>query len=217
MSDPLPFFRDGVQLGLLQCPDYPVYRRGSYDHRYSPAELTPVSNHQSRLVLIIRGNSGELYPDHDITNRLCIITPTTTNWNPTSVFVEVGDRANHQAMFLDKSWCDRVDSGAIVDKGWDRFTINQSLTDIFRSQPLVSGVLIPVGTGSITGGSQFCTGARGALGMWPPFTPVPPFGFNFFFSFSRAFLSSSEFRANLRAGFSGFLQSCHGWPGSPQL
>ena len=133
------------------------------------------------------------------------------------MFVEVGKRANHQATFLDKSWCDRVDLGAIVDKGWDRFTINQSLTDIFWSQPPVSGILIPVGTGSITGGSQFCTRAGGALGTWPPFAPAPLFGFNFFFSFSRAFLLSSEFRANLRAGFSGFLQSCHGWPGSPQL
>ena len=145
------------------------------------------------------------------------IQARATNWNLTSVFVEVGNRANHQATFLDKSWCDRVDSGAIVNKGWDRFTINQSLTDIFRSQPPVSGVLIPVGTGSIMGGSQFCTRARGALGMWPPFALAPLFGFNFFFSFSWAFLSSSEFRANLRAGFSGFLQSCHGWPGSPQL
>ena len=58
-----------------QYPDYPVYHRGPYDHRYSLAELTPVSNHQSHLVLIIRGNSRELYPDHDITDRLCIITP----------------------------------------------------------------------------------------------------------------------------------------------
>ena len=213
---PLPFFWDGVQLGLLQCPNYPVYRKSPYDHRYSPAELTPISNHQSHLVLVIRGNSGELYEDHDITNRLCIITPTTTNWNLTSMFVEVSDRANHQAMFLDKSWCDHVDLGTIVDKGWDWFTIIQSLTNIFRSQPPVSGILIPVGTGSITGGSQFCTGAGGALGMQPPFAPVPLFGFNFF-SFSWAFLSSSEFRANLRAGFSGFLQSRHGWPGSPQL
>ena len=120
------------------------------------------------------------------------------------MFVEVSNRANYQATFLDKSWHDRVDLGAIVDKGWDRFAINQSLTDIFRSQPPVSGVLIPVGTGSIMGGSQFCTRAGGALGMWPPFAPEPPFGFNFF-SFSRAFLSSSEFRANLRAGFNGFL------------
>ena len=213
---PLPFFRDGVHLGLLQCPDYPVYRRDPYDNRYSPAELTPISDHQSHLVLIIQGNSGELYLDHDITYRLCIMTPTTTNWIPTLVFVEVGNRANCQATFLDKSWCNRVDSGTIVNKGWDWFTINQSLTDIFRSQPLVSGILIPVGTGSITGGSQFCTGAGGALGMRPPFTPVPLFGFNFF-SFSWAFLLSSKFRAILRAGFSGFLQLHHRWPSSLQL
>ena len=46
--------------------------------------------------------------------------------------------------------------------------------------------------------------------MQPPFAPASPFGFNFFFSFSRAFLLSSEFRANLRVGFSGFLQLRHG-------
>ena len=90
-----------------------------------------------------------------MTDRLCIVTPTTTNWNLIPVFVEVSDRANHQATFVDKSWCDRVDSGAIVNKGWDQFTINQSLTDIFRSQPPVSGILIPVGTGSITGALSF--------------------------------------------------------------
>ena len=152
-SGPLPFFRDGVHLRLLQCPDYLVDCRGPYDHRYSPAELTPISNHQSHLVLVIRGNSGELYPDHDITDRLCIIVPTTTNWNPTPMFVEVDNGADHQAMFLDKSWCDRVDSGTIVNKGWDWFTINQSLADVIRSQPPISGVLIPVGTGSIMGGA----------------------------------------------------------------
>ena len=128
-------------------------KRHSRTSIYQHQQLQPHKN--TYQVLVIRGNSGELYPDHDITDRLCIITPTTTNWNPTSVFVEVGNRANHQATLLDKSWRDRVDSGAIVNKGWDRFTINQSLTNIFQSQPPVSGVLIPVGTGSITGSLSF--------------------------------------------------------------
>ena len=171
----LPFLQSSVQFGLFQCPDYPVYHRSPYYHRHSLAELTPISNDQSHLVLIIQGDSRELYPDQDISDRLCIITPTTTNWNSTPVFIQVVNGANYQTTSLNKGWCDRVDPGAIIDEGWDWLTINQSLTNIFQSQPPVSGVLIPVATGSITRGSQFWAGARGALGMWSPFTPAPPF------------------------------------------
>ena len=158
-----------------------------------------------------------MYLDQDISDRLCVVTPTTTNWNSTAMFIQVINRANYQTTSLDKGWCDRVDPGTIVDEDCDQITINQSLTDVFRSQPPVSGILVPVATGIITMGSQFWAGAGRALGTWPPFTPAPPFWFNCFFSICWAFLSFSEFRANLKAGFNGFLQSCHGWPSSPQL
>ena len=152
-----------------------------------------------------------------ISDRFCIVTPTTTNWNSTTMFIQVINRANFQPTSLDEGWCDRVDLGAIMDKIGDWFTINQGLANVFRSQPPVPGIFVSVATGSIMSGSQFWAGARGALVMQPPFVPAPPFRFNCFFSFSRASLSFSEFKANLKAGFKGFLQSRHGWPGSPQL
>ena len=71
------------------------------------------------------------------------------------MFVKIGDGANHQTTSLDKGWRDCVDLGTIIDEGCDQFTINQCLTNVFQSQPLVSGILIPVGTGSIARGSQF--------------------------------------------------------------
>ena len=105
----------------------------------------------------------------------CIITPTTTNWNSPSVF-EVGNGANHQATLLDKGWCNCVDSGAIVDKGWDWFPINKSLTNISRSQPLVSGVLIPVGTGSIAGALSFVPDPEELWGCGLPSLQCPHSG-----------------------------------------
>ena len=71
----LPLFQGGLHLGFLQCPDYPVYYRGPYNHQYPPAELTPILNHQGHLLLIIWGDSRELNLDKDISNGLHIVTP----------------------------------------------------------------------------------------------------------------------------------------------
>ena len=101
------------------------------------------------------------------------------------MLIQIVNGANLHPTSFDKGRRDHVDLGAIIDNG------------------------IPVATGSIMMGSQFWAGARGTLGTWPPYILVPPFWFNGFFSLSRAFLSFSEFKANLRAGFRGFLQSRH--------
>ena len=94
-----------------------------------------------------------------ISDRFSIVTPTTTNWNLTAMFIQVVNRANFQPTSLDEGWCDCVDSGAIIDKISDRFTINQGLANVFRSQPPVPGIFVPVATGSIMQGSQFWAGA----------------------------------------------------------
>ena len=88
---------------------------------------------------------------------------------------------------------------------------------VFVACLLHPGVLVPVAAGSVLAGSYFGATAGVALGMWPPFTPVPPVWFNPFFSTNVAFLSFSTFRANFRVGFNGFLQSHQGCPSSLQL
>ena len=98
----LPFFRACLHLGLLQCPDYPVYCRSQYDHQYSSAELTPITNQQSHLFLIIGGDTGQLYSDYDISKGLCIVTPTAADWNPPEISVEVIDGAHYETTLLNK-------------------------------------------------------------------------------------------------------------------
>ena len=67
-----------------------------------------------------------------------------------------------------------IHAGAIVNKGGDRLAIHQDLADILRSQPPITGILIPVAAVSVLASSYFGVMAGAVLGMWPPFTPVPP-------------------------------------------
>ena len=90
------------------------------------------------------------------------------------MFIQIVNGANLQPTSFDEGRHDCVDLGTIIDKGGDQFTINQGLANVFRSQPPVSGIFVPVATGSIMRGSQCWAGAGGALEMWPPFILVDP-------------------------------------------
>ena len=214
---PLPFFRGSLHLGLFQCPDNPVYDRGTYNKGDSLAELTPILYDQGHLLLIIRGDSGKLNPDKNISKGLCIVTPATAYWNPTMVSIKVIDGAHFETTLSDKWGGNRIHLGMVINEGSDRLTIHQDLANIFWSQPPVPGVLVPVAAGSIPASSYFWAVAGVALGTRPPFTPASPVWFNPFLSANAAFLSFSAIKANFSAGFSGFLYSRQGWPGSPQL
>ena len=214
---PLPFFRGSLHLGLFQCPDNLVYDQGAYNKEDSLAELTPITYDQGHLLLVIRGDSGKLNPDKNISEGLHIVTPTTAYWNPTTVSVKVIDGAHFETTLSDKWGGNRIHPGAIINGGSDQLTIHKDLANIFRSQPPVPGILVPVAAGSIPASSYFWATARVALGTWPPFTPVPMVWFNPFFSANAAFLSFSAIKANFRAGFNGFLHSRQGWPSSLQL
>ena len=99
---PLPFFRGSLHLRLLQRPDNPVYDRGAYNKGDSLAELTPIPYDQGHLLLVIRGDSGKMDPVKNISEGLCIVTPTTADWNPTTVPVKVIDGAHFETALSDK-------------------------------------------------------------------------------------------------------------------
>ena len=83
-------------------PRLPVYCRSPYNYWYPPAELTPILNNQSHLILIIQGDSRKLNLDHDVSDGLHIVTPTTTNWNLPAMFVKVIDGAYYETSSLNK-------------------------------------------------------------------------------------------------------------------
>ena len=130
---PLPFFQGSLHLRLFQRPDNPVYDWGSHNKGDSPAELTPVPNDQGHLLFVIRGDSGKLNPDKNISEGLRIVTPTTAYWNPTMVSVKVIDGAHFETISSDKWGGNRIHLGTIVNKGSDWLTIDQDLANIFRS------------------------------------------------------------------------------------
>ena len=99
---PLPFFQGSLHLRLFQRPDNLVYNRGSHNKGDSSAELTPIPYNQGHLLLIIRGDSGKLDPDKNISEGLHIVTPATAYWNPTTVSVKVIDGAHFETMLSDK-------------------------------------------------------------------------------------------------------------------
>ena len=66
------------------------------------AELTPIPYDQGHLLLIIRGDSGKLNPDKNISKGLRIVTLATAYWNPTTVSVKVIDGAHFKTMLSDK-------------------------------------------------------------------------------------------------------------------
>ena len=171
---PLPFFWGSLHLGLFQCPDNPVYDWGTYNKGDSSAELTPIPYDQGHLLLIIRGDSGKLNPDKNISKGLHIVTPTTAYWNPTTVSGKVINGAHFETILSDKQRGNRIHLGTIVNGGSDRLTIDQDLANISQSQPSVLGIIIPVAAGSILAGSYIRAAAGVALGTQPPFTPVPP-------------------------------------------
>ena len=63
--------------------------------------------------------------------------------------------AHFEATLSDKRGGNCIYPGAIVNEGSDQLTIDQDLAYIFRSQPPVSSVLIPVAAGSIPASSYF--------------------------------------------------------------
>ena len=152
---PLPFFWGSLHLGLFQCPDNLVYDRGAYNKGDSLAELTPIPYDQGHLLLTIRGDSGKLNPDKNISEGLHIVTPATAYWNPTMVLVKVINGAHFQTMLSDKRGGNRIHPGAVINEGSDRLTIHQDLANIFWSQPPVPGILVPVAAGSIPASSYF--------------------------------------------------------------
>ena len=152
---PLPFFWGSLHLGLFQRPDNPVYDRGTYNKGDSSAELTPIPYDQGHLLLVIRGDSGKLNPDKDISKGLRIVTPATAYQNPTTVLVKVIDGAHFETALSDKRGGNRIHPGAVINEGSDQLTIHQDLANIFRSQPPVPGILVPVAAGSIPAGSYF--------------------------------------------------------------
>ena len=121
---PFPFFRDGLHLGLLQRPDNPVYCWGSHDQRDSLAELTPILNDQGHLFVVIRGDSGELNLDKDISKGLRVVTPTTADWNPITMSVKVIDGAHLETACSDERWGNRIHPGAIINQGSDWIAID---------------------------------------------------------------------------------------------
>ena len=95
-------------------------------------------------------------------------------WNPTMMSVKVINGAHFETTLSDKQAGNHIHLGIIVNEGSDRLTIDQDLANVFRSQPSVSSVLIPVAAGSILASSYFLAAAGVTLGMWPPFAPASP-------------------------------------------
>ena len=82
---------------------------------------------------------------------------------------------------FNKQRCNSIHAGTIVNKGGDRLAVHQDLANILRSQPPITGILVPVAAGSVLAGSYFGVTAGVVLGMWPPFAPAPQSDLTLFF------------------------------------
>ena len=90
------------------------------------------------------------------------------------VSIKVINGAYFKTVSFNEQRRNSIHAGVIVDKGSNRLAVHQDLANILRSQPPITGVLIPVAAGSVPAGSYFGVTAGVVLGMWPPFAPVPP-------------------------------------------
>ena len=90
------------------------------------------------------------------------------------MLIKVINGAHFKTVSFNKGRRNSIHAGAIVDKGSDRLGVHQDLANILRSQPPITGVLIPVAAGSVPAGSYFGVMAGVVLGTWPPFAPAPP-------------------------------------------
>ena len=133
---PLPFFWGSLHLGLFQHPDNPVYDRGAYNKGDSSAELTPIPYDQGHLLLVIRGDSGKLNLDKNISEGLRIVTPATAYWNPTTVSVKVINGAHFKTALSDKQGGNCIHLDTVINEGSDQLTIHQDLANIFWSSHL---------------------------------------------------------------------------------